>query len=133
LHILSATTESEIATTIGNLARDERRALVVGSDTLFFVNRERVAALAAQHALPAIYDRREYAQVGGLISYGSSILAFHRRVGMYVGRVLNGENPADLPVMGPEKFELAINLKTASALLLPVPPTLLALADEVID
>jgi putative ABC transport system substrate-binding protein len=133
LYILNATTESEIATTIGNLARRERRALVVGSDTLFFVHRGRVAALAAQHALPAIYDRREYAQVGGLISYGASILAFHRRVGMYVGRVLKGDRPADLPVMLPEKFELAINLKTAKALSLSVPPTLLAVADEVIE
>ena len=133
LHILNATTESEIATTIGNLARGERRALVVGSDTLFFVHRERVAALAAQHALPAIYDRREYAQVGGLISYGASILAFHRRVGMYVGRVLKGDKPADLPVMLPEKFDLVINLKTAKALGLSVPPTLLALVDEMID
>jgi putative tryptophan/tyrosine transport system substrate-binding protein len=133
LYILNATTESEIATTIGNLARRERRALVVGSDTLFFVHRERVAALAAQHALPAIYDRREYAQVGGLISYGASVLVLHRRVGMYVGRVLKGEKPADLPVMLPEKFELAINLKTAKALGLSVPPTLLAVADEVIE
>jgi len=133
LYILNATAESEIATTIGNLARRARRALVVGSDTLFFVHRERVVALAAQHALPAIYDRREYAQVGGLVSYGASLLALHRRVGMYVGRVLKGEKPADLPVMLPEKFELAINLKTAKALDITVPPTLLTSADEVIE
>jgi putative ABC transport system substrate-binding protein len=133
LYILNASTESEIATTIGDLTRHERSALVVGSDTLFFVHREQVTALAAQHALPAIYDRREYAQVGGLISYGASILAFHRRVGMYVGRILKGEKPADLPVMLPEKFDLAINLKTAKSLGLSVPPTLRALADEMIE
>ena len=133
LHILNATTESEIATAIGNLARRERRALVVGSETFFFVHREQVVALAAQHALPAIYDRREYARVGGLVSYGASLLAFHRRVGVYVGRVLKGDKPADLPVVLPENFELAINLKTAKALGITVPPTLLISADEVIE
>ena len=132
LYILNATTESEIATTIGIFARQERRSLVVGSDTLFFVNRARVAALAAEHALPAIYDRSEYAHAGGLISYGASVIAFHRRVGMYVGRVLKGEKPADLPVQRPTRFVLTINLKTAKALGLTVPQLLLSRADEVI-
>jgi putative ABC transport system substrate-binding protein len=82
---------------------------------------------------PACRDRREYVQVGGLISYGASVLALHRRIGMYVGRVLKGEKPADLPVMLPEKFELAINLKSAKALGITVPPSLLATANEVIE
>ena len=110
----------------------ERAALVVGSSTLFFVHREQIAGLAMQHRLPAIYDRREYVQAGGLISYGASLLEFHRRVGMHVGRVLKGQKPADLPVMLPEKFDLVINLKTAKTLSLSVPPTLLALANEVL-
>ena len=133
LQILNVTTESEIAAAVGGLIGRERAALVVGSSTLFYVHREQIAALAAQHALPAIYDRREYVQVGGLISYGASLLAFHRRVGMYVGRVLKGEKPADLPVQLPSKYELVINLKTAKALGLTISPRFLSRADEVIE
>jgi ABC-type uncharacterized transport system substrate-binding protein len=133
LHVLTAGTESEIDAALGTLARRGRSALLVGSDVLYFVRREQLAALAAQHALPAIYDRREFAVAGGLMSYGSSILDVHRHVGIYVGRILKGENPADLPVMLPTRFTFVVNLKTAKALGLAVPATLLATADEVIE
>jgi putative ABC transport system substrate-binding protein len=133
LHVLTVSTESEIDAALGTLARRGRSALLVGSDVLYFVRREQLAALAAQHALPAIYDRREFAVAGGLMSYGSSILDVHRHVGIYVGRILKGENPADLPVMLPTRFTFVVNLKAAKALGLDVPPSLLATADEVIE
>jgi putative ABC transport system substrate-binding protein len=133
LHVLNASTESEIDAALGTLARRGRSALLVGSDVLYFVRREQLAALAAQHSLPAIYDRREFAVAGGLMSYGSSILDVHRHVGIYVGRILKGENPADLPVMLPTRFTFVINLKIAKALGLDIPPSLLSVADEVIE
>jgi putative tryptophan/tyrosine transport system substrate-binding protein len=133
LHLLNASSESEIAAALGKLARRGRSALLVGSDVLYFVRREQVAALAAQHALPAMYDRREFAVAGGLMSYGSSILDVHRWVGIYVGRILKGEKPADLPVMLPTKYELVINLKTAKVLGVKISDNLLSLADEVIE
>ena len=133
LRIMSVTNESDIAKTIESFAVEKRRVLLVGSDTLFYIHRERIAKLAAQYAVITIYDRREYVRAGGLISYGASLLALHRQIGVYVGRILKGKKPADLPVMMPTKFEMAINLKTAKTLELTIPYSILATADEVIE
>jgi putative tryptophan/tyrosine transport system substrate-binding protein len=131
--VLRANGEREFEVAFLPLARERSDALLVTTDPIFESYRDKVVALATQHAVPAIYSLREYALAGGLISYGASINDVYRQAGMYVGRILKGEKPADMPVVQPTKFDLVINLKTAKALGLTVPETLLATADEVIE
>jgi putative ABC transport system substrate-binding protein len=133
LHVLQASTERDFDTVFATLVELRVSALVIGADVLFTNGVDKLAALMLRHALPAIYSVREFAVAGGLISYGPSIADAWRLMGMYTGRILNGEKPADLPVQQVTKVELVINLKTAKALGLTVPLALLARADEVIE
>ena len=133
LAILMASTESEIDTAFATLVQQHAGALVVGGDT-FFANRlDQIVALAVHHAVPAIYELREAVAAGGLISYGPSRSGSWHQVGTYVGKILKGAKPADLPVQQPTTFELVVNLNTAKALGLTVPQTILQLADEVVE
>lgn len=133
LQVLKASSESEIDAAFASLAQLQVGGLLVGPASIFDVRREQIFTLASRYAMPAIYDTRAYVEAGGLISYGPSVAGFARQVGTYVGKIFNGAKPADLPVQLPTTFELVINLKTAKALGLTVPQSLLARTDEVID
>jgi putative ABC transport system substrate-binding protein len=133
LVILNVSNDRDIETAFATLMNRGAGALLVGSGTFLTSNAERVVALAAREGLPAIYPQREAALAGGLMSYGTSLADAYRQIGVYTGRILKGEKPAELPVVRSTKFEFVLNLKTVKALGLDVPPMLLALADEVIE
>jgi putative ABC transport system substrate-binding protein len=133
LRVLEAGTAEEIDAQFASLDRETADAMLVLVSPFFLTRAGQIAALAARHRIPAIYFRREFAEAGGLLSYGRSTAENYREMGRYAGRILNGERPADLPVLQPTKFELVINLKAAKAMNFEFPPLIRALADEVIE
>jgi putative ABC transport system substrate-binding protein len=133
LVVLSATAENDFESAFATLAREQAGALLVSADPMFFIRRELLVLLAARHGVPAIYEWRDFAAAGGLMSYGTILADAYRQVGIYTGRILKGEKPSDLPAVQPIRFEFVINLNAAKALGITVPATLLALANEVIE
>ena len=133
LHALAVWHPDELDSVFAAMTREGAEALIVQGDAVFWYHRTRLVALAAQHRLPAVFDAREFADAGGLMTYGASVPDSHRRAAVYVDKILKGTKPADLPVERPVKFEFVINLKTAKALGVTIPPALLFQADEVIQ
>jgi putative ABC transport system substrate-binding protein len=133
MEIMRVSDQADLDTLSDKIVRVRPKALIVGADSFLISQSKKLVALAAQHAIPAVYETRASVALGGLASYAADFNDGYRQAGMYVGRILNGERPADLPVVQPTRFEFALNLKTAKALGLAVPPTVLAVADEVIE
>jgi ABC-type uncharacterized transport system substrate-binding protein len=133
LVVLKASTDSEIDAAIGGIAGNKASVLLVSADPQFLARRDQIVALVTRHAIPSIYEWRQYAEAGGLMSYGIDLVDAYRQTGLYAGKILGGAKPGDLPVLQPAKFEFVINLKTANSLGLTVPNTMLVAADQVIE